>query len=280
MNDYQINTVKIENIEEECKDIKSFTFNISRSNIDNVRPLPGQFIMVWVPGVDEVPMSLSNADSNGNWTITVKKIGDCTEALHNLNVGDYIGIRGPFGNSFIFPKDTSRLIFLVGGGIGMAPLKFLAKEISKKKMKFILIEGANYDKEILYIDEFQTFSKDISKIFYCTDDGSFGTEGFASKVFQEELKNYSKNQLSNALAYTCGPEKMMFEVFKICEEYSIILEASLERMMRCGCGLCGLCAIDDLLVCKDGPIFNSKILRNLDDFGKYKRNFSGKKIKI
>jgi len=279
---YKIFTKKIQKIEEECKGIKNFTFNASNLMKNYIEPLPGQFIMVWVPGIDEVPISLSNADSEGNWTITVKNVGECTNALHNLNVGDYIGIRGPLGNSFTIPKDSSSLIFLVGGGIGMAPLKFLAKELYKKKIKFTLIEGANQDKEIMYLNEFKTFSKDFSEIFYCTDDGSFGSEGFASKVFKEELNKYSKNKLSNALTYTCGPEKMMVEVFKICEEYHIRLEASLERMMRCGCGLCGLCALDPLglLVCKDGPIFDSKVLRNLQDFGKYKRDFSGKKIKI
>jgi dihydroorotate dehydrogenase electron transfer subunit len=274
----KIYTIKIQKIEEECKGIKSFTFNTSNLVKSYVEPLPGQFIMVWVPGIDEVPMSLSDTDSEGNWTITVKNVGECTNALHNLNVGDYIGIRGPLGNSFTIPQDSSLLIFLVGGGIGMAPLKYLAKQLHKNKINFTLIEGANQDKEIMYFNEFQTFSK----ILYCTDDGSFGSEGFASKIFKEELNKYSQKQLSHALTFTCGPEKMMFEVFKVCEEYGIRLEASLERMMRCGCGLCGLCALDPLglLVCKDGPVFDSKVLRNLQDFGKYKRDFSGRKIKI
>jgi len=82
--------------------------------------------------------------------------------------------------------------------------------------------------------------------------------------------------------YACGPEIMIYKVFQICENYNIELKASLERIMRCGCGLCGLCSIDPLglLVCKDGPVFSSKDLRRMEDFGKYRRDFTGKKIPI
>ncbi|MFW9770556.1 MAG: dihydroorotate dehydrogenase electron transfer subunit [Candidatus Heimdallarchaeota archaeon] len=283
MNENIIETVKIKRITTHCIGIKTLEFNLKELNPSNyVAPQPGQFVMIWVPGVDEVPMSLSGSDENGNLAITVKNVGECSSAIHNLKKGDFIGVRGPLGNSFQLPKERSTISFLIGGGFGIAPLKYLASELSKKKFKTIIIEGAKIGEEIIFIDDFNTLDNDYSEIFYCTDDGSYGLEGMASETFKNLIKKRLKSDLANLKVYTCGPELMLFEIFQICEKYNIELEASLERIMRCGCGLCGLCAIDPLglLVCKDGPIFNSKILREMDDFGKYKRDFTGKKINI
>lgn len=283
MTENTIKTVKIKDITNECKGVKTIYFNMKEGNQGRyIIPKAGQFVMVWVPGVDEVPMSLSSYDDKGNWAITVKDVGECTNAIHNLKIGDFIGIRGPLGNNFILPNDSSKKLILIGGGIGMAPLKCLSLEIMKKNLKFTIIEGAKIGEEIMFINDFQSLDHEYSEIIYSTDDGSYGLKGFASETFESLVKNYSKSEIPNLMAYTCGPEKMIFKVFQICERYSIKLQASLERIMRCGCGLCGLCAVDPLglLVCKDGPVFDSKNLRQMDDFGKYKRDFSGKKIPL
>jgi len=278
-----IKTVRIKDIINECKGVKTIYFNMKEGNDGgHIIPKAGQFVMVWVPGVDEVPMSLSSYDDKGNWSITVKDVGECTNAIHNSKIGDFIGIRGPLGNNFILPNDSSKKLILIGGGIGMAPLKCLSLEIMKKNLKFTIIEGAKIGEEIMFINDFQSFDDEYSEIIYSTDDGSYGLKGFASETFESLVINYSKSEIPNLMAYTCGPEKMIFKVFQICERYSIKLQASLERIMRCGCGLCGLCAVDPLglLVCKDGPVFDSKNLRQMGDFGKYKRDFSGKKIPL
>lgn len=278
----QIKTVKIKNIREECEGVKTITFNVKNILDNDTKPMPGQFLMVWVPGVDEIPMSLSAADWNGNWSITVKNVGECSNALCNLSIGDYIGVRGPLGNSFTIPKENLESIFLIGGGTGIAPLRYLAIELHRKKLQFTFIEGAKEKEEIISINQFDALRSISPNILYCTDDGSLGSEGFASNIFKKEIQKYSQKELSNGRAYTCGPEIMMKEVFNICEKYDITMEASLERMMRCGCGLCGLCALDPLglLVCEDGPIFDSETLRKVDDFGKYKRDITGKKLEI
>ncbi|MFO8017144.1 MAG: dihydroorotate dehydrogenase electron transfer subunit [Promethearchaeia archaeon] len=277
MNKYRPKIFKIKRIINRCKDVKTF---IIKTN-DLATPKPGQFVMIWIPGVDEVPMSLSGYDKKGNWGITVKKIGKCTAAMHNLQINDYVGIRGPLGNYFKIP-DKNKEIFLIAGGIGSAPLKCLAFDLSQKGYSFSFIEGAKIHNELMFMDEFRVIKKKDTEFLFCTDDGSYGHEGFPTKIFRNKIKNFSTDRLSDVVVYTCGPEKMMYELFEICEQNNIQMFASLERNMRCGCGLCGLCTLDPLglTVCKDGPVFESNVLRKLSDFGKYKRKFNGTKEKI
>lgn len=282
MTENTIKTLKIQRIVNECDGIKTLIFNMKNENKAYIPPKPGQFVMIWVPGVDEVPMSISGYDVNGNWSITVKNIGECTSAIHGLKIGDYIGVRGPLGNHFNIPNDNTKNIFLIGGGIGMAPLKCLSSELIDKKFKFSVIEGAKIEEGLMFMDEFQIYNKDFSEFHFCTDDGSYGTKGFASEIFENLIKDYSKEDFTKLIVYSCGPELMLYKLFQICEKNNIEFYASLERIMRCGCGLCGLCAIDPtgLLVCKDGPIFSCEMLRKMDDFGKFARDFTGKKIPL
>jgi len=123
-------TVKIQRIIDECDGVKTFMFNNPNAKL----PKPGQFIMLWVPGVDEIPMSISGCDKAGNWSITVKNVGECTNAIHNLEIGEFIGIRGPLGNHFKLPTDKSKEIILVGGGLGNAALKYLATQLDASKI--------------------------------------------------------------------------------------------------------------------------------------------------
>ncbi|MFX0188196.1 MAG: dihydroorotate dehydrogenase electron transfer subunit [Candidatus Hodarchaeota archaeon] len=278
-----VKTVRIKRVINDCKGVKTLIFNMKENSLEHYKiPKPGQFVMIWVPSIDEVPMSISGCDERNNWSITVKNVGECTNAIHNLKIGDYIGVRGPLGNYFEIPQDNTKNIILIAGGIGIAPLRFLLSELSRLNCQFKIIQGAKVDSELIHINEFSKLETKNSEILYCTDDGSYGIKGFASATFENLIMKFSDHNLSNSIAYTCGPEKMIYKIFQICEKYNIELQASLERIMRCGCGLCGLCALDPLglLVCKDGPIFKSQTLRQMEDFGKYKRDFSGKKIPI
>ena len=273
-----IETVKIKRIIDECDGVKTFVFERNDKSV----PKPGQFVMVWVPGVDEIPMSISSYKENGEWAITIKNVGECTNSVHDLKVGDFIGVRGPLGNFFKIPQETNKNIILIGGGIGMVPLRFLASQLVKLGCKFKIIEGAKVGSEILYVNEFLEYHKEELEFHFCTDDGSYGEKGFATDLFEHLIENKQVNDLKNSIVFTCGPEIMMQKLLHICLEHKIELQASLERIMRCGCGLCGLCVIDPLglLVCNDGPIFTSAVLEKMEDFGKYKRDFSGKKISI
>ncbi len=278
MTNNRIETVKIKKILNECDGVKTLIFDRNNTNI----PKPGQFVMIWVPGVDEIPMSISSYNNNGEWAISVKNVGECTDSLLKLKVGDFIGVRGPLGNFFKIPHETNKNIFLIGGGIGTAPLRFLATELIKLGRKFKLILGAKEETEIIFLNEFLNYQKKELDLFFCTDDGSFGEKGVTTDLFEKIIENLSAEDLKNTIVFTCGPEIMMHKIFQICEEKKIELYASLERIMRCGCGLCGLCVLDPigLLVCNDGPVFSSKSLAEITDFGHYKRNFAGKKNSI
>ncbi|MFW9930637.1 MAG: dihydroorotate dehydrogenase electron transfer subunit [Candidatus Thorarchaeota archaeon] len=273
-------TVRIKNVASECANIRTISFKVPQNKIDKYpKPKPGQFLMIWVPGVDEIPMSISGCDDLGNWSFIVKNVGECTDALFHLNVDDFIGIRGPYGTCFSLPSKKVSKVLLVAGGTGIAPLNFLAKKLISHEIYTVIIEGARVLDELVFKSKIK---KDFSEILYCTDDGSYGQKGFATEIFEKIINEESSKRLKEIVVYTCGPEKMMYNVFQICEQKNIPVQASLERMMRCGCGLCGLCAVDPigLLVCKDGPVFDSKTLRDMGDFGKYKRDMTGNKIPL
>jgi len=261
-----VKTVKITKIIDECHGVKTIMFKKQ----DLIKPKPGQFLMIWLPGVDEIPMSISSYDDNDEWAITVQNVGECTNSIHQLKIGDYIGVRGPIGNSFTIPQERK------------APLKFLASELKRLKHNFKLIIGAKLNNQLVFKNDMNYQDLDGFEVHFCTDDGSYGEKGFATDIFKGLIKNMSREELQNTVVFTCGPEIMMHKLLHICLENKIELQASLERIMRCGCGLCGLCVIDPLglLVCNDGPIFTSAVLEKMEDFGKYKRDFSGKKISI
>jgi len=225
--------------------------------------------MVWIPGVDEIPLSVSGVYSDGTVSITVTKVGEATEALHKLKIGDYIGVRGPFGNSF---QISSGNVLLVGGGTGMAPLAFLAEKLVKKSKRIVFVIGAKKADELLFWDRVKSsLSRANSEIVVLTEDGSVGLRGMATDPLE---KLFEKEKFD--MVYTCGPEPMIREIFLSAERFEVSLQASLERIMRCGIGVCGSCMIGKYRVCRDGPVFDSQQLREvIEEIGKYKRNFDG-----
>jgi dihydroorotate dehydrogenase electron transfer subunit len=230
--------------------------------------------MVWIAGVDEIPMSLSSMMESGYASITVRKVGDATEALHNKRVGDLIGLRGPYGN--YFTSAGERKILVVGGGTGIAALTPLIDELAPQGRALTVIIGANTKSEILFLNRIMKPSyKANVKVMIATDDGTCGEKGLASEVAIKIIKKGSFD-----IIYTCGPELMMKRIFEAAEENEIPVQASLERIMKCGVGICGSCCIGPYRVCRDGPVFRSETLAELKEFGKHKRDRSGARIPI
>ncbi len=256
--------LKIENIVEEAKDLKTFVFEYS------LNAKPGQFIIAWLPRIDEKPFGVAFQTKN-KFAITVSKVGSFTKKMHKLEVGDKIGIRGPYGNGF---NIKGRRIVLVAGGYGAAPLAFLADEAHKKGIKVDFIIGAKTKELLPYIERMK---KAGITTHICTDDGSYGIKGFTTDVLKKILK---ENKVD--MVYTCGPEIMMKFVIGICDEHNIPCEISLERYMKCGFGICGQCCVDPTgwRICKDGPVFSKQQARQITEFAKYKRDAAGKKVKL
>ena len=182
-----------------------------------------------------------------------------------MEKGDLVGIRGPFGNGFDIKSEGSAAV--IAGGCGMAPLAPLVESLDKNT---IVIHGARTKDHILYPDRFK-----IERLF-CTDDGSLGHKGLVTDLFEEQIALGRKFDM----VYTCGPEIMMYNVFKICEAYDIPCQVSLERYMRCGFGICGACVCGSRVVCKDGPVFGSYELRDMKDFNTKALLKSGKDVDL
>ncbi|MHC1590809.1 MAG: dihydroorotate dehydrogenase electron transfer subunit, partial [Candidatus Helarchaeales archaeon] len=235
-------------------------------------PKPGQFFMIWLPGLDEIPISISRMDEiNGVATLMVKNVGEATSALAKTLPGEKIGIRGPFGNGF---KMRGSRPILIGGGIGAAPLMMLADSLKLNGIKSTFLNGARNASELIYLKEIPEITE---KHYFTTDDGSLGFKGLVTEKARELLSKHEFDQV-----YACGPEKMLKELLNITLEYNIPLQASLERIFKCGMGLCGHCVLDPsgLLTCKDGPVFSTEDLVKITDFGRFKRDFNGSKITI
>jgi len=261
--------VEVREIVEEAYGIKSIFF--SGRNLE--KPKAGQFFMIWIPGVDEVPMSVSFIGKN-ELGITVKNVGEATAALHSLSVGDKIGVRGPFGNGFTLSDGN---VLVVGGGIGIAPLHPLVMDLLNTTDSITVILAARTSRMLIFLDKISNIlRRDCDSLMIVTDDGSAGLKGLASDIAGKLVEEKSYDHI-----YMCGPEIMMRKIFDKAEEKGIQVQACLERYMKCSIGLCGSCCIGEYLVCKDGPVFNSETLRKLkDEFGVFKRNSSGHPIRF
>jgi len=261
---------RILDIKTESPEVKTFTLKDGLCS----RAKPGQFLMLWIPGVDEIPLSILDVNDDGTVYVAVKKVGEATKALHNKKVGEIIGVRGPFGNSFTVKKGR---ILMIGGGTGIAPLFFLAKQLISKATELIFVIGANKKEELLFMDKLkETFEETKMKLIATTEDGSYGIKGLATTPLGSLL---TKERFS--MIYTCGPEQMMRKVFDLAEKHETGLEASLERLMRCAIGLCGSCVLGKYRVCRDGPVFTASQLRGVkSEFGISKRDFCGRKIPL
>jgi len=227
---------------------------------------PGQFLMVWVPGVDEVPMSASYI--YGEKGITVRDVGEATKALSSLSLGDVIGVRGPYGRGFEIPTGK---VLLVGGGSGMASLMAAADFIGDPGRVDVLI-GARTSEELIFVQRAKAASKEVH---ISTDDGSSGRKG---TVVDMAIEHLAKKSYEVVLG--CGPERMLVALRRACEEAKVPCQLSLERYMKCGTGLCGSCAIDGLRVCADGPVFEGSELGRLPEFGTSKRDECGRPIRL
>lgn len=251
---------QVKRVINENKNVKTFVLDAA------VDAQPGQFVMVWLPRVNEKPFSILEMKP---LTLSIARVGDFTDRMHALKEGDKLGFRGPFGNGF---KLKGEKILLVGGGYGAVPLRFLASKAREEGMEVAVVLGAKTAEELLLEKNFAEIG---CEVIVATDDGSKGLNGFATDAATELLQKEKFDAV-----YTCGPEKMMQKLTQICEQHRVPCQLSLERYMKCGIGICGQCAVNGLRVCYDGPVFEASVLKTLNEFGKIKRDASGLPLEL
>ena len=262
-----LRTTRIESVKTENPTTKTYTFTDKQC----AKAQPGQFLMLWIPTIDEIPLSIMNTEGS-TVSVTVKNVGDATRHLHTMKKGDTIGVRGPFGNHFTQHKGN---VLLIAGGTGTAPLLYLAKQLATKTKRLSFIMGAKTRNELLFLNQLEPLCTEPPTA--TTEDGTYGLKCLATKPLETILAEKGKHKIN--MVYTCGPERMTRQVFNLTEKHKVPLEASLERLMRCGIGICGSCMIGKYRVCKDGPVFNTQQLRQVkDELGISKLGFDGNRI--
>ena len=219
---------------------------------------PGQFAQVRIDGSPTTylrrPISINFVDTERNelWLL-VQMVGDGTKTLANARVGAKINMILPLGNSFGTPLPNERVL-LIGGGVGVAPLLMLGKQLQEQQIPVNFLLGARSAADLLEIDQFSKYGK----VYTTTEDGSAGEKGY---VTQHSILN---TDVFDRI-YTCGPKVMMQAVAGYAKTRGIECEVSLENSMACGFGVC-LCCVEDtreghVCTCKDGPVFNTNVLK-------------------
>ena len=261
----EVKILPIKKIVENNPFIKTFYFE------HQLNAKPGQFVWLWLPGVADKPFSVGY-QTDDEFALTICKVGNTTQKIFELKVGDKLGIKGPYGTGYDIGK--AKNIVLVGGGYGSAPLSFLATEILKKnsEVNIDFIIGAQ-TKNLLFINP-DDFDQKIN-FHFTTDDGSKGTKGLVTDVLEKLLEEGGRDYIA-----TCGPEIMQYKIVELAEKYQVDCQISLERYMKCSNGICGQCVVDPLGIrmCKDGPVINKELALKISEFGKYHRGPAGEKI--
>jgi dihydroorotate dehydrogenase electron transfer subunit len=248
--------VKITSVKKESHDTRTFSFRWEKDC------RPGQFVMVWIPGTDEIPMSLSSTE--GEKSITVKAIGEATRKLHELRKDDILHIRGPYGNGFAV--NSGEKILIVAGGVGMAAVMPMIRATGADT-----VLGARTSGELIFEEE----ASSHSDIRVSTDDGSRGSRGNAVQLAEQRLSEKAYD-----IVIGCGPEVMLYHLHRLCVKQNVKCQLSLERYMKCGAGVCGSCMMNTARVCADGPVFTGEQISGMSEFGRFKRDPSGLLIRL
>lgn len=225
---------------------------------------PGQFVNLWIPGVDEKPFSISDL-AGGRMELSIKAYGPFSTKLMDAKPGDRLGIRGPFGHPFRLEPDG----LLAAGGIGLAPLRFLARRLEAKGLSYRLAIGLRSKADLIFPAEYASAS-------LASEDGSIGTKGLVTGRVEALI-----DERRPRLIYGAGPEPMLLAVQAIAERREVPYQLSFERYMKCGFGLCGQCALDGsgIRVCTEGPVLEREALEGVTDLGQPHRTASGRRPK-
>ncbi|MCM8779206.1 MAG: FAD/NAD(P)-binding protein [Candidatus Omnitrophica bacterium] len=264
-NPYQPIEAVIEEIIQETPTIRTFVLKPK----ELIEFKTGQFVELSFPGVGEAPFTpSSNPNIKERLDLTIMNVGRLTQFLHTLSKDTILGIRGPYGNGYPIEEFEGKEILIVGGGVGLAPLRSLILALFSKLEKYkkiFLCYGARTPKDLLYKDQILQWQKKIGvRITVDTGDESWkGNVGLVTSILKDlPLK------MDNAVAVVCGPPIMMkFTTLRLLElgfkPKDIYL--SMEKNMSCGLGKCGHCRMGKYYVCRDGPVFCFEEIKDIHD---------------
>lgn len=224
---------------------------------------PGQFMQVSVAGIGEAPISVSSALTRGNYLeMGIRKIGSLTEYLHTLQVGDHIGMRGPFGTHFPIDELRGKDLLLIAGGCGLAPLRSLIQYAEDRRQDFdkvTILYGAKSPNDLLYKDELKKWQNSKHLACHVTVDSKPHDVSWNGNIgLITALIPSLDLRIDKTVAVICGPPIMYKFVILELNKKGITTDnivVSLERHMKCGVGKCGHCTIEHLYCCIDGPVF-------------------------
>jgi NAD(P)H-flavin reductase len=252
---------RVNSVEKESHD----TFTLTVKPLNGAAPggfLPGQFSMLYVFGVGELPISISGDPNDPSKLVyTVRAVGQATHSLVTRAAGDRLGIRGPFGTHWPVEAARGRDLIIVAGGIGLAPLRPVIYHVLANRQDFgrlTLLYGARSPKDLLYRKQLAAWKKaPNTQILTSVDHGGLkwrGQVGVVTKLFR-----FVRLHPERTSAMVCGPEIMMRFVVRELLSAGLApadIYLSMERNMKCAVGLCGHCQLGPYFVCKDGPVFS------------------------
>lgn len=257
--------LEIQGVKQETSNIKSFGFCYGEIAKEAI---PGQYVLLWMyepeKYADEIPISIASVDGD-YFELAVAEAGDCTRELHKKKAGDKVGIRGPFGNGFNFSGEK---FCLVGGGYGIAPLRFSAEMVKKYDKGVEVVIGAKTSSDLLYKSRFKELH---CSPLVATDDGSEGYHGLVTELLPDLFEKKAFDQV-----ITCGPEPMMKKVLDIAMLNNILSQASVERRVKCKDWLCGSCDLGGNPVCKKNILTGEEL--QITEFGRWSRDETGERI--
>lgn len=264
-NPYEPIAAKITEVIEETPMIKTFKLKLE----EDLEFASGQFVQLTVPGVGECPFTPSSKPGKGrNIDITVMKAGTVTEVLHRKKTGNMLAVRGPYGKGFPLEELRNRELLIIGGGCGLAPLRTLIYEIMENKNYYprvVFLYGCKTSVDVLYKDSFSDWNKDMEMYRTVDNDSEDWKEDVG--VVTTLLKKV-KIDKEKCAAVTVGPPIMMKFATMELEKMGISddrIYVSLEKNMTCGFGKCRHCITGHYYICKDGPVFKYRDVRNIPD---------------
>jgi len=251
----------VRSVEPETPGVATFRLEFQeRERQERYRVEPGQFNMIYVPGVGEVPISVSGAAEEGPGIgHTIRFAGRVTRVIGNLGPGAVLGMRGPYGRGWPMEQAGGRDVLLVAGGVGLASLRLVVKALLADRDQFgrlTLMYGARHPADLLYASEYPDWERGGMEILVTVDHADETWRGQVGVV--PVLFNRHRINPERSVVLTCGPEILMR--FAVSEALTRGVSDrdiyySMERNMQCAVGLCGHCQLGPAFLCKDGPVF-------------------------